>query len=161
MPFFLRAFSALNGAREWFSFARETFSWFGLAKRTAAVATVAAAGAAVVAVPRVMTSDSAAPADQVADSTPAAVEIDTNRIYSKLYLTQPQHRAMLDAIIAKCADGAEISVGQCDIAEAARRVVRMQEQDAAMLAAFSRARAEQKAANATPLKLPHEIQIVR
>lgn len=162
MPFFLRAFSALNGAREWFSFARETFSWLGLAKRAAAAVTVAAAGAAVVAVPSVMTVDPARTAAQATRNVPAAeVEIDASQLYSKLYLVKPEHRAMLDAIIEKCEGGAEISVGQCDIAEDARRLVRLQEQDAALLSAISRVRAEQKAANVKPLKLPHEIQIVR
>lgn len=123
MGFFIRALSVLNGVREWASFAHEAFSWRGLAKRTAA----AAAGAAVIATPVVVMSKPSAPAEAVSAQGPAHTEsaaevedkiekIGLDNIYSKVYLSQPEHQGLMDAIIAKCKVTNELPAQQCDIA---------------------------------------------
>lgn len=131
MGFFLRAISVLNGAREWVSFAHEAFSWLGLAKRAAAVT---AAGAAAIATPVVVMSKMHDPLATVAVQSPARTErdaidqdvggkiekIDSDNIYSKLYLKQPEHGDLLKAIIAKCKETNELPAVQCDIAVLAK-----------------------------------------
>ncbi len=123
MGFFVRALSVLNGAREWVSFANEVFSWSGLAKRTAAVA----AGVAAIAAPVVVMSKPSAPTATAVAQTPGQAQsasevddeiekIDSDNIYSQAYLFQPEHRGLLDAIIAKCKATKELPPAQCDIA---------------------------------------------
>lgn len=123
MGFFMRALSMLNGVREWVSFAHEAVSWMGVAKRAAA----AAAGAAVIATPVVVMSKPSVPVGSTSTQNAAQTEtasevedkiekIDSDNIYSKVYLSQPEHQGLLDAIIAKCKATNELPAEQCDIA---------------------------------------------
>lgn len=123
MGFFIRALSILNGVREWASFAHEAVSWMGVAKRAAA----AAAGAAVIATPVVVMSKPSVPVGSTSTQTAAQTEtasevedkiakIGPDNIYSKVYLSQPEHQQLLDEIIAKCKTSNELPAEQCDIA---------------------------------------------
>lgn len=167
MGFLVRAFAVLNGAREWFSFANEAVSILGVAKRAAVVSAGIAAGAAVITPIIHMTKQPAHPpattqAQAVDESeVQSRIEkIDASNIYSKLYLEQPEHRTLLEAIISKCKTSNEIAANQCDIAVAAKKSVAAMEREAAFRAAFRRAAQQQETGGST-IKLPTEQTLVK
>lgn len=133
MPIFLRALSALNAAREWFSFANEAVSFLGLAKRAVA----GAAGAAVIAGTGVSVASvvqdpqkkavTRAISTHVPNITPEIRELvmkaNGENVYSRMFLLQEKNRALLEAIVAVCLDGNALPAEQCDIAGSANHAV--------------------------------------
>lgn len=167
MGFLIRAFSILNGAREWFSFAGEAVSRMGVAKRAAVATAVVAGGAAVVAPIVHVARQPATVAHQApAPSSAPDVQEQINKIgagnaYSKLYLVQPEHLALLEAILEKCKTGNQAAAAQCDVAVAAEKTVQARKRNAAMIAAMRRASARQEQAPDSTIKLPFEQTIVK
>lgn len=128
IPLIVRALSALNTAREWFSFTGEAVSALGLTKRVVAGAAGAAviAGAGVGVVKTVETvsqspqerARSKAIAVHVPDITPEiraqVMGVNSENTFSKTFLYEDRNRALLGAIIALCKDGNALPALQCD-----------------------------------------------
>lgn len=162
----MRAFSILNGVREWFSFAGEAVSLLGIAKRAAVATAGVAAGAAVVAPVVHLVQQPAQPATVAQPASASEVEdkiekIGPGNIYSKVYLSQPEHQGLLGAIIAKCKATNELPAVQCDIAVASQESVEAERRNAAMVAAMRRARARREQAPDSTIMLPFEQTIVK
>lgn len=163
MPIFLRALSALNAAREWFSFANEAVSFLGLAKRAVA----GAAGAAVIAGTGVSVASvvqdpqkkviSRAISTHVPNITPEIRELvmkaSSENVYSKMFLYREENHDLLEAILAVCLDGNALPAEQCDIAEQVEQRVVADERERKMLEARRRASKEVKVGT---LKMPWE-----
>ena len=151
MPIFIRALSALNAAREWFSFAGEAVSFLGLAKRAVAVgsgAAVLAGGLAVVAPPsptKVIDRAIVVHAPEIMpDIREQVLEVSGENLYSKLFLVEPKNAPLLQAILSVCKDERALPYQQCDIAEQAREHVVADERENARREARARAVKESK-----------------
>ena len=157
MPILLRALSAANAVREWFSFANEAVSWLGVTKRAAAVAVVAAAVVApVVAMKPAPTVQQLKDARQVVQ--PAA-DIDlgecaNGRCSVQYLMASDQRLELAKRIDSACATTADVSQEQCAaaarVAGAMRAVERQEQRDAA------RRKAEAEAPPVGKLTMPWE-----
>lgn len=128
LPIIIRGLSALNTAREWFSFAGEAVSFLGLAKRAAAgvagAAVIAGAGVGAVKTVEVVSQSpqeraiSKAITVHAPDITPEiraqVMKVNGENTYSKMFLYEPKNHQLLEAILAICADGNALPALQCD-----------------------------------------------
>lgn len=142
MPVFLKALSALNTAREWFSFANEAVSFLGVTKRVAAAAVVAAAVAAPVVVAKpAPTAQQLKDGRQIVQAAAGSAEdMDLGECAagrcSVQYLMASEERLELaKRIDHACATTADVSQEQCAAAarvvSAIRAVERQERRDAA------------------------------
>lgn len=156
MPILLRALSAANAVREWFSF--EAVSWLGITKRVAAAAVVATA----VATPVVVATRPAATLEQLKDARAAVQPAGAHDLgecaagrCSVQYLTaSPERLELAKRIDQACATTSDVSQEQCAAAARVvagiRAVERQEQRDAA------RRKAQAEAAPVTNLKMPWE-----
>lgn len=143
IPLIIRGLSALNTAREWFSFADEAVSFFGLAKRAAAVTAGAAvfAGTTVGAVKTVEVISQSpqeravkqAIATHTPDITPdireLVMKVNGENTYSKAFLYKKENRELLDAIVTICEGGNALPALQCDDAGQVKARIAYQERE--------------------------------
>lgn len=135
MGFFGKILAYATTAREWFSFANDTISAFGLLQRAAAAtATVAAIAAPVYVVKTMM-----APTHELASSqainggakpgNPGDFRYDTNNPPSRKFLSRPENRPILAALVKKCGDDYDESIPekQCRVINGAWIDVRSEE----------------------------------
>ena len=124
----IRGLSALNTAREWFSFANEAYSFLGLVKRTvAATATVAVLAGSGVGAVKGVEAVSQSPQERAVKAAIAThapdiskelrelvMKVKTENTYSKGFLYKKENHALLNAIVAICDDGNALPALQCD-----------------------------------------------
>lgn len=138
MPIFLRALSAANAVREWFTFANEAVSFFGITKRVAAAGVIAAAVTAPVVATR-----PAATAEQLKDARETVMPAGAHDLgecaaggCSTLYLVENEERIELARrIVHACSTRTDVPIAQCDAAAKAvgafEAVMRKEKRDAA------------------------------
>lgn len=142
IPLVIRVLAAAKEAKDWFSFANETFSAIGLTKRAAAgvagAAVIAGAGVGAVKTVEVVTTSpqeraiGKAIATHAPDITPEireqVIRVTATNTYSKMFLAEEKNRPILDAILAICLDGAALPAVQCDDASYVKKRLEYQEQ---------------------------------
>lgn len=146
---------------EWFNFAGEAVSLFGVAKRAAVAAGAVAmvAGGVSVAMPtsqarvveRAIEAHAPAVTQEVRDQV---MKVNSENLYSKLFLVEPQNAALLHAILAICRDERALPHEQCAIAGTAEAHVVAAAREAEMIAA--RRKAEREAPVVSRLPMPWE-----
>lgn len=146
MPIFLRALSAANAVREWFTFTNEAVSFLGVTKRVAAAGVIAAA----VAAPAVVATRPAATLEQLKDARDAVLptgahdlgECAAGRCSVQYLMASEERLELAKRIDNACATTNDVSHEQCSAAARVVAAIRAVERQERREAARRKAAAE-------------------